>query len=85
MNEVAACFLEHIPDESEAFWCFERFLRAYRSHFIITPRATPTKSPAAAASSASAAAAAVAQPQLGVRDRLTELGAIFRRCDAPLW
>ena len=38
MNEVAARFLEMVPDESEAFWCFARFLTAYRGHFIIDAR-----------------------------------------------
>ena len=35
MNEIAARFLDAIPDESEAFWCFEKFLRGYRCHFVM--------------------------------------------------
>ena len=35
MNEIAAHFLDAIPDESEAFWCFEKFLRGYRCHFVM--------------------------------------------------
>lgn len=71
MNEVAAMFLEHIPDESEAFWCFERFLRAYRSHFIISSPAHQT--------------AAIQGDRVTVRHRLVALGDILRRQDPPLW
>lgn len=36
MNEIAAFFLDNVPDESEAFWCFSTFLEAYRPHFVIS-------------------------------------------------
>ena len=95
MNEIAAHFLDAIPDESEAFWCFEKFLRGYRSHFLMGGH---VGSPGGGGGGGSGGATPGAYGSNGkrggtfrprvpsnVRDVLHELGDVLRRCDPPLW
>jgi len=98
MNEIAAHFLDAIPDESEAFWCFEKFLRGYWCHFVMGGH---VGSPGGGSGGGSGGATPGAGSNNGkrggarggtfrprssnVRDRLHELGDILRRCDPPLW
>ena len=96
MNEIAARFLDAIPDESEAFWCFEKFLRGYRCHFVMGGH---VGSPGGGSGSGSGGGTPGNANKRGanrrgyptrprsanVRDRLHELGDVLRRCDPPLW
>jgi hypothetical protein len=89
MNEVAACFLDNVPDESEAFWCFAAFLDGFRSHFIISPSPSrpdaPGPGPGPGPGSGSGSNRRARARGGTVRDKLAGLGDIFRRCDPPMW
>jgi len=70
MNEIAALFLRDISNESEAFWCFAKFVGgSYRCHFLINPHEI---------------ARSAVKDQEGVSDRLRALSEIIRIVDAPL-
>lgn len=69
MNDLAAHFVRDISNESEAFWCFAKFMGAsYRCHFLINPHESVRSERA----------------QEGVSDRLRALSEIIKTVDAPL-
>jgi len=71
MNDLAAIFLRDISNESEAFWCFAKFMGgSYRCHFLINPHES--------------ARSRHGESQEGVSDRLRVVGEIIRIVDAPM-
>ena len=71
MNDLAAVFLRDISNESEAFWCFAKFMGgSYRCHFLINPHESVRSRHG--------------ESQEGVSDRLRVVGEIIRLVDAPM-
>ena len=96
MNEVAARFCENVVDEAEAFWCFVEFLKAYRCHFIIdsqhgisSPPGIVTQNPTDSTTGVTRNNTTGKQSENvtrnSVRDVLTSLAKILKRCDPPMW
>ena len=70
MSDLAAVFLQNISDESEAFWCFAKFMGgSYRCHFLINPNESARSSDE--------------RPE-GVSDRLRMVSEIIRIVDTPM-
>ena len=78
MNEIAAHFLDAVPDESEAFWMFEKFLRGYRCHFVMGGNSGSLSNAGTPGSPGSARRPGGRSNC--VRDRLHELGEVLKRC-----
>ena len=69
LNDIAAGFLHHCIDESEAFWCFANFISgSFRAHFVISGIAVDGQA-----------------NEGGISERLSALSRILQMCDKPLW